>query len=123
MKSFKTNLKCSLEFLTIRAFNLNALVSISFNFDPLFCSFTHSLGEKAFEVKVTQEDGSRARIYAQVLDLQDGSYVVRFRPFETYSSLRINLLHDQNHVAKSPYYLKGKLPHVLCKQGGPESLS
>ncbi|XP_048728730.2 protein O-glucosyltransferase 2-like [Ostrea edulis] len=77
-------------------------------------NFTHSLGEKAFEVKVTQEDGSRARIYAQVLDLQDGSYVVRFRPFETYSSLRINLLHDQNHVAKSPYYLKGMVYHEDC---------
>ena len=70
-------------------------------------SFTHSVGEKAFEVKVTQEDGGRARIYTQVLDLQDGSYVARFRPFETYSSLRINVGHNEKHVGKSPYYLRG----------------
>ncbi|XP_062610199.1 protein O-glucosyltransferase 2-like, partial [Saccostrea cucullata] len=77
-------------------------------------NFTHSLGDKAFEVKITQEDGSRARIYAQVLDLYDGSYVVRFRPFVTYSSLRINLLHNENHVSKSPYYLRGMVYHEDC---------
>lgn len=77
-------------------------------------NFTESIGEKAFEVKISQEDGGRARIYAQVLDLQDGSYSVRFRPFESYSSLRINLLHDENHVGKSPYYLKGMVYHENC---------
>lgn len=78
----------------------------------LSCSFTESIGEKAFEVKISQEDGGRARIYAQVLDLQDGSYSVRFRPFESYSTLRINLLHEGNHVGKSPYYLKGNCAHA-----------
>lgn len=43
------------------------------------------------------------------LDRNDGTFLVRYRMYETVSEgLRIEVLYDGEHVAQSPYILKGK---------------
>lgn len=72
-------------------------------------SFTTSPGEKAFEVNIVSLTDQFTRIWVQVLDRQDGSFVVRYRMYATYSNLHIHILHKNKPVAKSPYILKGMI--------------
>lgn len=48
------------------------------------------------------------RIWIQVLDRRDGSFLVRYRTYATYTDLHINVLLKAKHVAKSPYILQGR---------------
>lgn len=66
------------------------------------------MGERAFDVSVTQGSGNRARAWVQVLDTKDGSYTVRYRLYETYTDVTITIKYNEKHVAKSPYKLSGK---------------
>lgn len=56
----------------------------------------------------------------QKLDRHDGSFIVRYRMFESYPDLTIEILHEGKHVAKSPYTLQGLLVlfvacRILCR--------
>uniref|UniRef100_A0A8C6V6G3 Protein O-glucosyltransferase 2 n=1 Tax=Neogobius melanostomus TaxID=47308 RepID=A0A8C6V6G3_9GOBI len=58
-------------------------------------NFTTSPGEKAFEVNIVSPTEQFTRIWVQVLDRQDGSFVVRYRMY-------------------SPYILRGPVYHEGC---------
>lgn len=75
---------------------------------------THSVGDKAFELTVTRSDGLRARVFVQTLDANDGSYIGRFRLYDSYSDLTVNIKYMDQHVAGSPYKLKGMVYHEGC---------
>ncbi|XP_012943498.1 protein O-glucosyltransferase 2 [Aplysia californica] len=77
-------------------------------------NITVSLGEKALTATVQPDSGERARIWTQVLDRHDGSYIVRFRPFVTTTDLQISLQLRGKHVAGSPYLVPGKVFHETC---------
>lgn len=70
--------------------------------------FTSSPGENAFQVKITAPDEQFTRVGVQVLDRKDGSFIVRYRMYASYKNIRIEVKTKDNHVAKSPYILKGK---------------
>lgn len=72
------------------------------------CSFTKSPGEKTFEVKIDSPVEQFTRIWIQVLDRQDGSFLVRYRMYATYTDLHIHVLLKNKHVAKSPFILRGR---------------
>lgn len=71
-------------------------------------SFTTSPGEKTFEVKIVAPVEQFTRIWIQVLDRQDGSFLVRYRMYATYTDLHVHVLLKNKHVAKSPFILKGR---------------
>lgn len=71
-------------------------------------SFTSSPGEKTFEVKIVSAVEPLTRIWIQVLDRQDGSFLVRYRMYATYTNVHIHILLKNKHVAKSPFFLKGR---------------
>lgn len=77
-------------------------------------NFTSSPGEKAFEVNIVCPAEQFTRIWVQVLDRQDGSFVVRYRMYATYTDLHIHILHKNKPVAKSPYILYGAVYHEGC---------
>ncbi|CAC5400399.1 Protein O-glucosyltransferase 3,Protein O-glucosyltransferase 2 [Mytilus coruscus] len=77
-------------------------------------SITRSLGDKAFDVTIIQVNGNRARVWVQLLDLQDGSYIVRYRLYESYPDIIINVKYNEHNVAKSPYKLSGMVYHEKC---------
>ena len=73
-----------------------------------FFSFTYSPGKDAFTFALSTLNGERVRAYRVILDRSDGSYIVRFRLYETYKGLVMEVKHDGKHVANSPYELKGE---------------
>lgn len=82
----------------------------------IFFRFSESIGEKPFDFSVTQSGGQRARVWAQVFDLHNGSYIARFKLFESYQQLKITILHNGQNVADSPYLLNGKLISLPWQQ-------
>ncbi|KAF3842938.1 hypothetical protein F7725_001787 [Dissostichus mawsoni] len=77
-------------------------------------NLTTSPGEKTFEVKIESPAEQFTRIWIQVLDRHDGSFLVRYRMYATYTDLHINVLLKNKHVAKSPFILKGQVYHEGC---------
>lgn len=80
-----------------------------------YCSshhrFTSSPGEKVFQIKITAPDEQFTRVGVQVLDRKDGSFIVRYRMYASYKNLKVEVKFQGQHVAKSPYILKGNLEH------------
>ncbi|XP_028292086.1 LOW QUALITY PROTEIN: protein O-glucosyltransferase 2 [Gouania willdenowi] len=85
-------------------------------------NFTSSPGEKTFEVKITSPVEPFTRIWIQVLDRQDGSFLVRYRMYATYRDLHIHVLLKNSHVAKSPFILEGSVYHEGCQCPQPSGL-
>jgi hypothetical protein len=55
------------------------------------------------------------RVQIQVLDRKDGTYIVRYRLYESYKNLLISIKNKLNiHVANSPYQLRGWLYDESC---------
>ncbi|TMS06951.1 KDEL motif-containing protein 1 [Larimichthys crocea] len=77
-------------------------------------NLTTSPGEKTFEVKIVSTVEDFTRIWIQVLDRQDGSFLVRYRMYATYRDIHIHVLLKNKHVAKSPFILKGPVYHEGC---------
>lgn len=77
-------------------------------------NITVSVGDKAFDVTVTQTSGEHVRAWVQVLDTHTGSYIVRFRLYQSYSDITINIKWEGKHVSKSPYHLSGMVYHEKC---------
>ncbi|KAG1945979.1 protein O-glucosyltransferase 2 isoform X2 [Pimephales promelas] len=77
-------------------------------------NFTTSPGEKTFEVKITSPTDPYARIWIQILDRNDGSFLVRYRMYASYTDLHIQILLKDKLVGKSPYVLRGAVYHESC---------
>ncbi|KAJ8302975.1 hypothetical protein KUTeg_019371 [Tegillarca granosa] len=77
-------------------------------------NLTNLLVKNQFEFSVTQPSGQRVRAWAQVFDLHNGSYIARFKLFESYQQLKLTILYNGQNVADSPYYLNGMVYHEKC---------
>ncbi|XP_033754926.1 protein O-glucosyltransferase 2-like [Pecten maximus] len=75
---------------------------------------TKSIGDNAFVLSVSESNGNRVRSWAQVLDAFDGTYIGRFRLFNSNQDLNVNIKHNDQHVAGSPYQIKGMVYHEEC---------
>lgn len=73
--------------------------------------FTYSPGEKVFQIKISAPDEQFTRVGVQILDRKDGSFIVRYRMYASYTNLKIEVKFQGQHVAKSPYILTGNLEH------------
>lgn len=79
------------------------------HFSFMFFSITSSIGEDAFSISVIDLSTNQpARAYIQLVDRNDGSYIVRFRLFYSYDGLKVLVSHKYQRVAQSPYIIKGK---------------
>lgn len=77
-------------------------------------NLTRSPGEKTFEVKMVSPAEQFTRIWVQVLDRGDGSFLVRYRMYASYTHLHVHVLLNEQHVHKSPFVLKGAVYHEGC---------
>ena len=68
---------------------------------------TGSIGEKPFSVNLYKRGGQNARAWIQTLDRNDGTYVVRYKLFESVQDLTIDIFYNNDRVGQSPYVLKG----------------
>ncbi|XP_078719426.1 protein O-glucosyltransferase 2 [Lampetra fluviatilis] len=77
-------------------------------------NFTSSPGEGTFKVKLSAADGAFLRAWVQVLDRHDGSFLVRYKLYASYTDLRVEVTYRDKHIAKSPYTLRGEVYNELC---------
>ncbi|XP_067890194.1 protein O-glucosyltransferase 2 isoform X1 [Heterodontus francisci] len=77
-------------------------------------NFTSSPGENTFTVNIYSPGEQFTRIWVQVLDRKDGSFLVRYRMYSSYRGLVIEVKFQDKHVAQSPYVLKGHVYHESC---------
>ncbi|XP_035673489.1 protein O-glucosyltransferase 2-like [Branchiostoma floridae] len=77
-------------------------------------NFTYSPGDKAFRVSISPTGGGRARVWVQKLDRQDGTFLVRYKMFDSYDGLKIEVFSGDEPVADSPYLLPGRVYHENC---------
>lgn len=83
--------------------------------DDVGRNITSSLGADAFELTIANADTKLAtRTWAQILDRNDGSYIVRYKMIEGYRNIIISVQHNGQHVSKSPYYIKGPIFQEKC---------
>ncbi|XP_057624750.1 protein O-glucosyltransferase 3 [Chionomys nivalis] len=74
-------------------------------------------GQTQFKVVVKSlSPKESARIYVpKPLDRNDGTFLVRYRMHETvHEGLKVEVLYGGEHVAQSPYILKGPVYHEYC---------
>lgn len=76
---------------------------------------TKSVGNP-FKVLVEGEtsDGRNCRVWTQVLDRYDGSYIVRYRTYQTCTKTSIHVLYNSQHIAESPYKIAGPVYAEDC---------
>ncbi|XP_077938449.1 protein O-glucosyltransferase 3 [Gasterosteus aculeatus] len=96
--------------LPVRYFFIQAVGSDGAN-------LTLSPGEGTFQVKIRPLDAKEhVRIHVPPpLDRGDGSFLVRYRLYGTaLKGLRLEVLHRDAAVAKSPYSIRGPVYHEYC---------
>ncbi|XP_056640146.1 protein O-glucosyltransferase 2-like isoform X3 [Diorhabda sublineata] len=54
------------------------------------------------------------RIWTNVLDRKDNSYIVRYKLYETCSYLKISVTYNNEHLAKSPYLINSPVKSDDC---------
>ena len=61
---------------------------------------------------MTQEGGDRVRMRVDVLDRHDGVYIVRLKPFSAPENVLVSVKFNGQHVAESPYKIRGSRKKV-----------
>ena len=71
-------------------------------------SLTDSVGD-VFKVTIEATPGEHnPRVWIQILDRHDGSYIVRYKLFQSSTDLRVNVKLQDEHVGGSPFKLYGR---------------
>lgn len=65
------------------------------------------------ELKGTSEYGP-CRIWTQVLDRHDGSFIVRYKMFQYCDDMEIHITWKGSHLAQSPYMFHGRIYADSC---------
>jgi len=58
--------------------------------------------------------GTYCRVWTQVLDRYDGSYIVRYRTYQTCRKTSIHILYNSQHLAESPYVFEDPIYAEDC---------
>lgn len=83
-------------------------------------NYTSSPGKDTFTFGISSSSSSRVRAWREVLDRSDGSFLVRFRLYDSHEDLYIEVKHNGQPVAKSPYRIKGMNYHEQCNCPHPD---
>lgn len=54
------------------------------------------------------------RVWTQILDRHDGSFIVRYKMFQYCDDLEIHVTWKGKHLASSPYFRKGRIYAESC---------
>lgn len=77
-------------------------------------NFTTSAGAKPFRVILSTVKGDHVLYSIDILDRQDGSYIVRYRLHRSYKDLIITVTYKNKNVGSSPYTLQGYVYNDKC---------
>ncbi|XP_047041473.1 protein O-glucosyltransferase 2-like [Helicoverpa zea] len=78
-------------------------------------TYTHELNKKLI-VGIDGRSGAskHCRVWVNKLDRKDGTFIVRYKIYETCKDLSIQVLFDRKHVANSPYNFNGPVHPDQC---------
>lgn len=76
------------------------------------CNISDS--ELYVELKGKSEHGP-CRVWTQVLDRHDGSYIVRYKMFHYCDDMEIHVTVDGKHLGNSPYMIQGRVYSESCE--------
>ncbi|XP_023225980.1 KDEL motif-containing protein 1-like isoform X2 [Centruroides sculpturatus] len=75
-------------------------------------NFTSSpSGQLSAQVRGSKE---ACQVWMQLLNVRDGSFIVRYRLYRTCSGLHIEVKYNEKHIADSPYIVEGDVYHEHC---------
>ncbi|CAK1550088.1 unnamed protein product [Leptosia nina] len=78
-------------------------------------TYTNDLGQSvAVEITGTAFKKSHCRIWSNVLDRKDGTFIVRYKLYEECSSLSINIYYKNKHIQQSPITFEGPIKQDQC---------
>ncbi|CAF1512212.1 unnamed protein product, partial [Didymodactylos carnosus] len=66
-----------------------------------------SSGSDLFQFELKHVNGKHVQCYREVQDLYDGTYLFRFRLFESVKDLQLEIKYQQQHIKQSPYIIIG----------------
>ncbi|CAL4109437.1 unnamed protein product, partial [Meganyctiphanes norvegica] len=80
------------------------------------------------QVEGETTSGTYCRVWTQILDRYDGSYIVRYRTYQTCRKTSIHILYNSKHLGDSPYTFSGSITGITCHDhpnigGGGRELS
>lgn len=103
----------SLRTITGEVQSLNKTLLLCYTF--LVCSIPLNIQEK-FEIVIqgTSNLNKPCRIWSNILDRKDGSLIVRYKVYETCTSITIDVKYDNHHVAESPYKISNFIQPETC---------
>lgn len=72
--------------------------------------------EQAFDVHIEGQTnaGRICRTWTNILDRKDGSYIVRYKLYESCKNLVINVKYKNEHVGDSPYIINKEVHPEDC---------
>lgn len=81
----------------------------------LVCSIPSNIQDK-FEIVIqgTTTLNKPCRIWSNILDRKDGSLIVRYKVYETCTSITIDVKYDNHHAAESPYKISDFVQPETC---------
>ncbi|KAF9406309.1 hypothetical protein HW555_013264, partial [Spodoptera exigua] len=94
-----------------------------------FINFTHINAQSytpeinknlVVEINGKSSDGKHCRVWVNKLDRKDGTFIVRYKVYETCLELSIHVLYGKKDVAKSPYKFKGPTYADQCNCPEPQ---
>ncbi|CAG9853708.1 unnamed protein product [Phyllotreta striolata] len=66
------------------------------------------------EIDGESKNRKHCRVWTNVLDRNDGSFIVRYKLYEFCSSLKISIRYDNKHLADSPYVINEQILSDDC---------
>ncbi|RDD44136.1 KDEL motif-containing protein 1 [Trichoplax sp. H2] len=76
-------------------------------------NISYDISEDSFDISIGPPN-ERGRIWVQKYKYSRGRVLVRYRMFQSYRDIQIQILYKGKHVANSPYWLKGGVYHEEC---------
>lgn len=82
----------------------------------IYSIFSNSTQNKTLHVVIEGGTNSQkpCRIWTNVLNRKNGSYIVRYKLYETCSNIKISIKYRGNHLAKSPYIINKQILSDDC---------
>ena len=77
---------------------------IVFEFFSFLFSYTSDTQKLSIQVSGLER---KCHIWYQLLHIQDGLFVARYRLYETCFGIRIDIVYDNKWVAEAPYIIDG----------------
>ncbi|XP_072936890.1 protein O-glucosyltransferase 2-like [Epargyreus clarus] len=78
-------------------------------------SYSKDIGDKlAVEITGQGSKGRDCRVWSNVLNRKDGTFIVRYKLYETCLDLAINVYYNSKHIKGSPFKFEGPIQADQC---------